>query len=320
MAIATRLHPRFLMQNVAFLLLCLASGLYGVHKYVYTIPKAEAIVARGEVYATVKQAMETIRSEDTSPEVAVAARRTAQEMIAERLSELPEDLAADSEPTKFKPLSDSQWKAELALMGLTVSELPPVAVQAELSEDLGRRVEFILNRVDAAGRVKKPSELDRVVQWVFILCLPFVPWFAWSIWRNLKRGYRLEDDGSLVTADGHWSKDEIAEIDMGRWMEKSIATVVHTDGRRTPLDDFIHRGTDKIVGALAHERMPDKWTPEAKPVKVGTDEADDEAGGPAGDEDAKNGKESDRPRDNGPGESDVDSGGGDSAAADSGAD
>lgn len=279
MAIATRLHPRFLMQNVAFLLLCLASGLYGVWKYVHTIPRAEAIVARGEVYGTVKQSMETIRDETAAPATAATARTEAQTLIADRMAELPADLEANPDLTTFRPLDDAQWKGELDLMALTVTELPPYAQAATLSDSLRTRVEFILGRVDAAGRVKNPSRLDRVVQWVFILCLPFVPWFAWVIWRNLKRGYRLEDDGTLVTIDGRWPKDEIAEIDMGRWMEKSIATVVHTDGRRTNLDDFIHRGTDRIVGSLAHERMPDAWTPEAKPVK-GKKGAAEEAGGP----------------------------------------
>ena len=70
---------------------------------------------------------------------------------------------------------------------------------------------------------------------------------------------------------------EIFDIDMGRWMAKSVAWVVHADGRRLKLDDYLHRNVHLIVGALASERYPDEWDAEAKRVGAGEEAGEAEA-------------------------------------------
>jgi hypothetical protein len=44
--------------------------------------------------------------------------------------------------------------------------------------------------------------------------------------------------------------------------------VVHTDGRRVLLDDYLFKGIFRIVGELAAAQYPDLWTDEAKKIKV----------------------------------------------------
>ena len=58
-------------------------------------------------------------------------------------------------------------------------------------------------------------------------------------------------------------------------MSKSIASVVHQDGQRVKLDDYLHKNTHLIVGTLASERYPDEWDAEAKVVRPEEPEEDD---------------------------------------------
>ena len=59
---------------------------------------------------------------------------------------------------------------------------------------------------------------------------------------------------------------------MSEWMAKSIAHVVHADGTRLMLDDYKHRDTHLIIGAIAARLYPQDWDAEAKQIKSGDDE------------------------------------------------
>ena len=80
--------------------------------------------------------------------------------------------------------------------------------------------------------------------------------------------YRLDDEGTLHTPQGTWTRPQIADIDMNRWMAKSIAWVVHNDGSRIKLDDYKFRKLNLIIGAIASRLHPDDWDDEARPVKA----------------------------------------------------
>jgi len=116
-----------------------------------------------------------------------------------------------------------------------------------------------------------PAAYDRAVQlWLYmvgcgVLGTPFFVWNLIVLPRTAAK-WRLHEDGSLSTPEGRLAADEIAEIDMNRWMAKSTATVVATDGRRFTLDDYKFRNMDRIVGAIAQRFNPDKWTLEAKKI------------------------------------------------------
>ena len=60
---------------------------------------------------------------------------------------------------------------------------------------------------------------------------------------------------------------EISDIDMSRWMSKSVAKIVHTDGRTVTVDDYVHQDADQIIGAIAHRLRPEEWTDHAKAVE-----------------------------------------------------
>ncbi len=122
------------------------------------------------------------------------------------------------------------------------------------------------------GSPTPPGKYDRVIKGLlFVPCLPFGPYLLWMWFRTNRRTYRLDDDGTLHLPEGSWNAQDIKEIDMTRWMSKSIAHVVHTDGTRAKLDDFQHKDLHLIVGAIASRIQPQEWTPDARPVTAETE-------------------------------------------------
>jgi hypothetical protein len=120
------------------------------------------------------------------------------------------------------------------------------------------------------GRPTPPAAYDRPVQlWMYMVGCGVlgVPWFLWAWLAAARRSYRLEDDGTLVAPEGRIGRDAIADIDMSRWMSKSIATVKLADGRSIVLDDYKYRNMHLIVGAIASARYPEDWTEDARDLK-----------------------------------------------------
>jgi len=140
-------------------------------------------------------------------------------------------------------------------------------ISGDASDQLRLGLQLSESQLQLYGEAERPSAYDRPVQWLFILCLPFVPWYIWQLMQNKRRTYALHADGALDLPGETWSSGDLADIDMGRWMRTSKAWVVHTDGHRVLLDDYIFKGIHRIVGAIASERYPDQWTDEARKVK-----------------------------------------------------
>ena len=120
--------------------------------------------------------------------------------------------------------------------------------------------------IEEIGEVTAPGKYDRLTQWAFILCLPCAPYFFWFYATARRQVYRLDDDGELHLPQGTWKADQISDIDMSRWMAKSIAQVVHRDGSRVKLDDYKFRNLHLIIGAIASRLYPDDWDAEARPI------------------------------------------------------
>ena len=135
------------------------------------------------------------------------------------------------------------------------------------------RFDEINRQLNQLGTPEPPSAYDRATQWLFILSLPCAPWFLWLYIKAKKQKYTLDDEGTLhFTGDpelktGSWAQSEIADIDMSRWMAKSIAWLVKTDGTRLKLDAYLHKDLHLIIGAIASRMHPDEWDAEAKPLK-----------------------------------------------------
>lgn len=115
----------------------------------------------------------------------------------------------------------------------------------------------------------EPAAYDRAVQlWLYIVGCGILgtPWFVIAQWQLSRATYRLEDNGDFSGPEGRFKANELADIDMSRWMSRSIAVVVAVDGRRIQLDDYKYQRTDEIVARLAARFHPGKWTSDARPV------------------------------------------------------
>jgi hypothetical protein len=122
-----------------------------------------------------------------------------------------------------------------------------------------------------------PSKFDRVVQWVYIACLPCALWPLMGLFKIRRQKYRLDESGALAFegdpehGNGSWAANEIADIDMSRWMAKSIAWVVGPSGKRLKLDAYLFKNLDRIVAAIACRLHPDSWDGDARPIKSGAE-------------------------------------------------
>jgi hypothetical protein len=116
-----------------------------------------------------------------------------------------------------------------------------------------------------------PPAYDRPVQmWMYIVgCgVMGVPFFLWQWLSVAGKRYRLDDDGTLhAPGERPVPADAIADIDMGKWMSKSVATVRTADGKAILLDDYKFRGIDLIVGSIASRLYPEDWTPDGRDLK-----------------------------------------------------
>jgi hypothetical protein len=86
-----------------------------------------------------------------------------------------------------------------------------------------------------------------------------VPWFLWEWLSAARKKYRLNADGSFEFNGRALTVDEIADIDMSKWMSKSVATVVAKDGTRVVLDDYKFKNSNLIIGGIAARLYPNDW-------------------------------------------------------------
>ena len=147
------------------------------------------------------------------------------------------------------------------------------------------------------ARVSEPHRYDRIIRGlIFIPLLPMAPIFLWIWYSTKRRVYQLDDDGTLHMPEGTWTWDEIKDIDMSRWMKKSIAYVEHADGSRVMLDDYKHKNLHLIVGRIASRFYPEQWDEEARMVRKRAEETSDETSGESSAGDLAGNNEGDGPR------------------------
>ena len=255
----------------------LVFGLWGVYDYLVAIPRDQQLADRLDLLRMSKDALETEQARgQLTPEAKLALDAIGAEFNEVLRPELPEagKQGSITDPEEFREafreqLQDSskgQWVGLLATIGGgLMDERGPVLTQ----EDYPRAyAAYTLSQaaIKDLGDITAPGKYDRITQWAFISCLPCVPYFVWMFLAARRRVYRLDDDGTLHTPKGTWARGDIADIDMGRWMAKSIAWVVHRDGTRIKLDDYKFRDLALIIGSIASRLYPDDWTSEAKPI------------------------------------------------------
>jgi len=269
-------------------------GAWGVYDFAVDIPQRQMLSMRAELLTLAKDALETEQAAGSlTPEATTALEAVTAEMerifnlelaeimesgqtapTPEQLAEVNQNLGPQNEAYKR-----AKWMMLLNVLGaglVAERRLPLTEQDYPLALRAFNATEKYL---DAIGQITAPGKYDRAIQWAFIACLPCAPYFFWMYFVARRRRYTLDDDGTLHTPDGTWQADEIADIDMNRWMAKSIAWVVHRDGARIKLDDYKFKGLDQIVGALASGMYPDDWDKDARPAEQAEalPETDDDA-------------------------------------------
>ncbi len=153
------------------------------------------------------------------------------------------------------------------------------AEQQKLTPEQRETYDRLMNELSAMGTPSPPGKYDRLIKGlIFIPCLPFGLYLIGFFIYVCRRTYRLDDDGTLHLPQGAWKREEITDIDMGRWMKKSIAHVVHANGQRAKLDDYQYRDMFRIVGAIAARLHPNEWDTDAKLLKPASADPVPEAG------------------------------------------
>ncbi|MAT80069.1 MAG: hypothetical protein CMJ29_00300 [Phycisphaerae bacterium] len=251
--------PSFSLRALFVAGMCLVLGLWGIYDYVWAIPAQARNYQRGEISRDVHSSLDSIDAGEETKMV----DETVGKLDALLAQPLPDDAPDDA----------NAWRATLVVYRngikrpneISPTDWPALREQARLESDAA---------LELYGEATPPSDYDRPIQWLFILCLPFVPWYVWSLFSTGSRKYRLDPDGTFHMPEASWKADQIADIDMSRWMAKSICWIVNTDGTRIKLDAHIYKGLDTMIGIIAHRLHPDSWSLDARPVKA---ESADEA-------------------------------------------
>lgn len=296
MEIRTRLKRGHVLRQGIIALVCVVLGLWGVYDYVWTIPHQQEAHDRYQVCQAVVNLLETDPSAESYEEKRETARHRVQaalDTLAERSVVEPDEAepppATEREALqrqveqakqaieKMNTQGNLEWFKTLLLFAQAIERpRPPAMPQAKLSGVHAAAWEIASEGVNYFAEVTPPDAYDRIMKGlVFIPCFPIGLYMLVVLWRQHRRQYRLEDDGNLRLPGGElWKRDEIEDINMSRWMSKSIARVQHSDGRETKLDDYIYQDMHLIVGSLAHRLHPDQWHEDARQVKDESNQAD----------------------------------------------
>ncbi|MDG2199794.1 MAG: hypothetical protein P8K80_01255 [Phycisphaerales bacterium] len=241
------------------MIVCLVLGLWGVYDYVWAIPMQARHAEQRELSQNVKELLESSNNSNFNTEL--------RDLTILEINDKIENLSLPDKVTS-RPIGVTQneeWNLTLLiyLHGLESGPLPTGAPSDQMRL-AGQMADQMLTRY---GDAQAPSAYDRPVQWLFIVSLVFIPFYAWSLLTHSPRKYRHDEDGTLHHPEGAWSRDEIAGIDMSRWMSKSTAWVEHVDGTRVKLDAHIFKDLHLIIGAIAHRFHPDKWEEDGRKIK-----------------------------------------------------
>lgn len=311
--IESKVAPSFVIRCFLVGLLCLVLGLWGIWDYVEIIPNQERSFSRAEVCRTFNRYAEPILSQTSEP--LTEEKKAFFESVLHNLkleggpeisAEINSILATQATSTEL-PLADLEtllnqdvlpkaiqtWATDHGVSEHSETQAPPNSRPTWLATETAmvtaaRRGRIDLDQLRKAallaegqlqlyGEAEQPSSYDRPVQWLFILCLPFAPWYGWQLIQQSRRRYRLLPDGTLELPGETWQPEDLVDIDMSRWMRSSKAWVVHQDGHRVLLDDYVFKNMFRLIGSIASARDPNAWTDEAKPVKKPENEEVDDS-------------------------------------------
>ncbi|MCH8342835.1 MAG: hypothetical protein IH983_02490 [Planctomycetes bacterium] len=268
---------RMIIMAVVFTVL----GAWGVYDFAVSIPRQQLLYERSEVLRQCQAALETDQPAGQPNDEATAAIDAISGAIAAVISRHAQQLdirinSADPDSMRIQlealqqSIQSSDDVAWIALLSLNIGGLFGQREQGRLADFPAAQLAYTANQdaLNALSEVRKPAAYDQIVKGLlFVPCLPMGVSALWMVLVVKRRKFALDEDGTLQLPKGPWKADEIADIDMTRWMAKSVAYVVHRDGARAKLDDYKYRNLHLIVGAIASRLHPGEWTVEAKPIK-----------------------------------------------------
>ena len=296
--IQTRPRTRWVIQMSLMTVMCAVFGVWGWYDYSVKIPMDELGYQKLVAFTNVKSGLEAQANGETNAlQTAVQGVQAARQELTASMTE------AEVEQLKsVRQEMESQFKAELQRAreeGLVsvefnyTTELGTVAKSrlrwsleidrlaagllavgqgrwARGSDAFANFVEGVSAGITAYQKFPVPNKWNRMVQWLFILCGPYAVVAGLQLIGGLRKKYRVDEEGNFHHPQGSWGADEINDIDMSRWMSKSVAKIVHADGRAVKVDDYVHQDADQIIGAIAHRLRPEEWTDHAKAVEAGS--------------------------------------------------
>ncbi len=270
--IQAQLHGGYRIRAILIALVCLVLGLWGIYDYVYAIPQQQEGADRRDLAQEMKVVIDAHADRTATLEMYKVAMDHVNSELVSSAYQAAIITGMDSDIT-----SSEGWHAALATWKAALESMQQETGATSQALELEERAKSEIERANTAyGDVQAPSAYDRPIQWMFILSLLFVPFYVRQLMVHQGRTYSLDRDGNFHGPDGIIKAEEIADIDMSRWMKKSIAVLVDADGNRTTLDAYIYRNLDMIIGAIAHRLHPDQWTMDAKVVKAASSPDDAE--------------------------------------------
>ncbi len=302
--IQTRPRTRWVIQMSLMTVMCAVFGVWGWYDYSVKIPMDELGYQKQVAFTNVKSGLEGhANGEDNALQTAVQGIQVARQELTASMTEVEiEQLKSVREEMTSQFKAEMQRAQEEGLVSVEfnyTAELGTVA-QARLrwsleidrlaagllavgqgrwergSDAFANFVEGVSAGITAYQKFPVPNKWNRMVQWLFILCGPYSLVAGLQLTGGLRKKYRVDDEGNFHHPYGSWDASEISDIDMSRWMSKSVAKIVHSDGRTVKVDDYVHQDADQIIGAIAHRLRPEEWTDHAKVVesKSTSEEAD----------------------------------------------
>ncbi len=275
MAITARIANGYAWRMVIIGAVSGVLGAWGVYDYVIKIPRNQQLSDRRELLEMCQAALQTEQLRDQpSPEAAkaVAAVDSEVQLIISRALEETQGTAPTPDDVSknlvIEASGDGAWLKLLLDLKAGLNAPRQMPLSEDTYPDAYTAYQATQAAIDEIGAVVTPGKYDRITQWAFILCLPCAPYFFWLVVVARRQRYQLDDDGTLLMPEGTWKAADITDIDMSRWMAKSIAHVVDRDGVRVKLDDYKYRNLHLIIGAVASRVHPDDWDAEAKPIKA----------------------------------------------------
>ncbi len=274
MAIEATIRRGYAARLIVIAATCGVLGAWGVYDYAVAIPRKQMMYERAQLLRQCRAELEIDHAGGAATPAQEAVVAELNRVIQREFARLQEGRAIGTEQEAQQVVSELgaaiERSRDAAWIGLLMTILQGLAAEHRVPlidyPEAQKAFEAANRAIDAIGEITAPSQLDRATQWAFILCLPCAPWMLWMLFATRRQVYRLDDDGTLTAPEGTWPAQDIADIDMGRWMAKSIAWVVHRDGARIKLDDYRFRDLHLVVGAIAARLHPDLWSAEAKPL------------------------------------------------------